>query len=63
MLTRAWYWVTFSVADGKPGAIHEAQNCVAFWFRIADQRIGKKKAQALIDTGKARLCKRCSKMK
>ena len=63
MLTRAWYWVTFSVQAGKRGAIHEARNCAAFVGGEADVRIGRRKAQALIDRGKARLCKRCSKMK
>jgi len=63
MLTRAWYWVTFSVQAGRRGAIHEARNCAAFVLSEADVRIGRKKAQALIDSGKAWLCKRCSTMK
>ena len=63
MLTRAWYWVTFSVKDGKRGAIHDAKNCASFVGGEADVRIGKKKAQALLDRGKSWLCKRCSGMK
>jgi len=62
ILARTWYWVTFSVEAGGRGAIHDARNCAAFIGGEADLRIGRKKAQALVDSGKAWMCKRCSKM-
>lgn len=61
-LSRAWYWATFAVEAGKRGALHEARNCAAFRNQEADVRIGRKIAQALIDAGKARRCRRCSRM-